>query len=189
MRSKKRLLGFKKLLSIPLLTLSRLRKRHRVSPHLHQKNTGLEAKHRRLDTRGSIDGFVGQVWDASENPPGVGELLRKHRLRTKKDEGVQEKQEEKHRRNIVLTEFSKRPGYDLLKAFLQLIEGDAYFKLRNLKERPENVSMDSWVGIQNGRLEVVEDIRLMFATARAELKRERIDEQKKEGEKNAVSDI
>lgn len=138
----------------------------------------------RREFRGSVDEFVQHVWDASENPPGMGELLRKYRLRKEKNDGVQEKAEEKHKRNIILTEFSKRPGYDILTAFLKRIEGDAYFKLRNLKERPQNVSMESWVGMQSGKLEVIEDIRLMFSTAASELRWEQMKEQVKQEKQN-----
>lgn len=151
------------------------------SKHIRSDNSDMEAEHRRRDTRASVDSQVGHLWDASENPPRMERLLQKLTPRTRKDEEVQRAKEERFERNVVITEWIKRNGYNLFVAWLQQIEGDAYYRLRNMGQKPANETSDFYIGKQNGKLELIEDIRLMFSTARMEL-RQAIEEKQKEKE-------
>lgn len=135
----------------------------------HRNNPKLEVTDRRRDTRGSIDSQVEHLWHASENPPRMGQLLRST-VRATKDEDIQRAKEERNTRNLTIVEWLKRPGYNLFVAWLKQIEGDSYYKLRHGEGRPANESLEHYLGKQDGRLEVIEDIRMMFSESRREFR-------------------
>lgn len=168
LQSAKRLLDSIKRISLPMPRLQRHRGKNRNTKHTQQTDTLMASEHRRRYSRASVDSQVGHIWHASENPPRMAELLRKHTLRTKADAKVQQTKEERYARDLKLTEWIKRDGYDIFVAFLKNIEGDAYFKLRNPSPE-QNESIERFMGRQAGRLDVIEDIRLMFMDARVKL--------------------
>lgn len=171
MQIRKRLLGLKELLLLPLCVLSRHRGKS-AGEDLYPDNSELEVERGRRNPRGSIERFVRHLWDAAKNPPTVERLLRKFTPRTEEAEAVRAREEEIHQRNIIITEHSRHRGYPVLVSQLQQIESDAYFNLRKPEAaRPVNMSVEEWVGKQNGRLEVVEDLRLFYANAAFQLKK------------------
>ena len=173
----KRLLGTAKRVLLPVQKVQRHRSSHRNPNANSAEHTGMEAEHRRRFTRGSIESQVGHLWDASEKPPRMEELLRKHSVRTRKDEEVQRGKEEKRARSVKLVEWTKRDAYNVFVAFLKNIEADAYYRLRHPDHKPGE-SIERYIGRQDGKLEVIEDIRLMFAEARLTLQEARAEQEK-----------
>lgn len=155
-------------------TVSRLLKRvfpkaKRIRKPRNPAHPELEIEDRRRDPRTGIERQVRHLWNASENPPRMERLLRKFSPRTRKDEEVQRAAEEKFSRSVKLVEWSKRDGYNIFVAFLQTAESDAYFQLRSFKGVKDGISVQENLWKQNGKLEMIEDIRLMFADARMQL--------------------
>lgn len=181
----KRLLAVLKRIYFPVQKVPRYRKTNRHTATSSPANPVVEAQSGRRDIRGSINSQVKHLWDASEKPPRMGELLRKHTIRTRKDEEVQRAKEEEHQRSVIITEWAKREGYNIFVAFLQQIESDGYYRLRNNHGKQPNENTDYYIGKQNGRLEVIEDIRLFFAYSRMKLQ-EHLESKKEEANKNAV---
>lgn len=177
------LLAIKKRLSLSLSHLQRHRRNAGPEGSVGQssEDTWLEAEHRRCNARAGIDGQVRHFWDAHYEPPRVAELLSKYRLRTKKTEGLEDKARKRSERNTVIKRLSEYEGYrKIIVPFLAALETDAYYKLRHPEEKNAAAdkgemqnSMDWYIGKQNGRLEVIEDFRLMVTTALAELQMDR----------------
>ena len=139
-------------------------------------DTGLEAQRRRQLTRTSIGGIVKRVWDAHYDPPRVEDLLRKYTLRTRKDEELQAAAGKRSERNALIKRLSDYEGYKrIIVPFLQIAENDAYFKLRHPEDRTageKHFSLEEYIGKQNGKLELIEDLRLMVSTAISDIQRE-----------------
>lgn len=159
-----------------------------------KRNTGLEAKRRRQLTRTSISGIIDRVWNAHYEPPRVEQLLRKYTLRTRKDQELREAEGKRSERNALIKRLSDYEGYRrIIVPFLQVAENDAYMKLRHPEDRKQGefnkeISLEEYVGRQNGKLELIEDMRLMVSSALADIQRD-LDKKKAEairkGEQNA----
>lgn len=144
-----------------------------------KRNSELEVEHRRRFTRAGIVSQIRHLWDAHYDPPAMGELLRKYTIRTNKAEDLQRAKGKRDERNALIKRLSDYEGYRrLIVPFLELAETDAYFKLRHPDDRNQgdpakHISLEEYVGKQNGKLELVEDFRLMVSSGIAELEREK----------------
>lgn len=200
MSFKERLLEVKERISLSLSILSGHWREtgYEGSSDQDAENPWLEAEHRRCDTRASIDRQVGHLWDAHYEPPRVEELLRKHTLRTKQTTGMEEKARRRSERNSLIKRLSEYEGYRrVIVPFLSSLETDAFYKLRHPEEKNQAVdrgergnSVDWYIGKQNGRLEIIEDLRLMVTTALAELQMDKAREEakKQKGGQHDTSD-
>ena len=138
-----------------------------------RKNPEVEAAYRRHDIRGSIENFTKRIWDACQNQKGMGQLLRKQSLRTREDEGVQRKQEEARQRNLRLTRISRTDGWQIdIVGMLQQWENFCYMNLRFPENRRDKVSLDYFLGYQNGALWIIEGLRKEIYNAVISLKKE-----------------
>ena len=128
--------------------------------NLNKPNPEVETSSRRYDIRGSIDSFTERVWDAIKKPRRMDELLRKQSTRAEKNEGVQRKQEEVDRRNSRLSRLSKTEGWEVdVVGMLRQWVNFCYMNLRFPEARKDKVSLDYYVGFQNGALWVIEGLR------------------------------
>lgn len=150
--------------------------------YFRKDDSELETARRRYDVRGSVDAFTQRIWDAFDVKGKVGRLLRKQSLRTRKDEEVQRRQEEIGRRSLLLTNLSRSQGHVIEKEFFKKIESGAYLNLRFPEGRKEGVSLDYYVGFQNGSIWVVENWRRMIAEAVINHKKNAILNRKKRGQ-------
>ena len=197
MSFKERLLGLTKLLSISLYNLSRYWRDTGFKPSedIHENYPDLAAEHRRRERRAGLERQTEDIWNAHYEPPRVGELLQQYTLRTKKDEGVQEEARKRSERNSRLAGFSATRQYkEIVVEFFKMIEVDAYWRLRHPEERIKSDdpgdranSIEWYNGKQAGRLEIVEDFRLMISSALLEIQTEKAREKLKEKQKNETT--
>lgn len=175
-------------------TFRRILQFFRITQYPFADNTELEIEDRRRNARGSIERETGHLWDAHYDPPAMGRLLQKFTTRTRKDEEIQRAKEERRKRNALITNLSRYEGYRLIIVpFLESIEQDSYFKLRHPEDKPKDMSLEWYNGKQVGRLEVIEDFRLMITTSLSEKEMDKAREQlnKEQAERRrqyAVSD-
>lgn len=161
MRIKKRLLGSKRLLSLPLSILSRYWKNTRQKFfHLFKQHSRLETDHRRYEVRRNIERFTQRIWDAAKKLPTVARSLPQHPLREKEDERIQQKKRKTHQRALRFAKLIKSDVWtkDLVKMLNQW-EKFCYMNLRFPETRKDKVSLDSFIGFQNGALWVIEGLR------------------------------
>lgn len=126
-------------------------------------NTPLETEDGGRDRRGdSIREFVRGLWDAEAVRGKVEGILRK-RSREDQEAALQRKKERASERNLHIYQLTRHKGHKIIESFLQRIEMDAYSKLRAPYLRDhEKASTDYFLGLQNGRLSVVEDMRRLY---------------------------
>ena len=139
--------------------------RQNENRNVGEENSNLEASRGRHDIRGNIEAFTKRVWDASQKLQTMDELLRKQSLRARKNEEIQRREEAVSKRNLLLAKLTESEEYEIIVEFFKRIENNAYFNLRFPESRKDQVSMDYFVGFQNGSLYVIENFRSMFAEA------------------------
>lgn len=139
----------------------------------YKKDPKLETSSGRHDIRRSVESFTQRVWDAVQKPKGVAELLRKQSLRTRKDEEVQRRQEEIDKRNIRLVHLSRTQGWEIdVVNMLRQWENFCYMNLRFPETRKDKVSLEYFLGYQNGSLWVIESLRKEIYNAVTNLKKQ-----------------
>lgn len=81
-------------------------------------------------------------------------------------------------RNIEIVRITSDSGYRHVRNTLEAIEGEAYLRLRapNPPSKPAYESLEFFMGKQVGKLEVVDDLRLMEQTAIMELEKQKLKE-------------
>lgn len=140
---------------------------------LEQEDTELEASHRRHDIRGSVEAFTKRIWDAIQKPQGMEVLLRKHSLRTRKDDEIQRREEETNKRIVRLARLSKTEGWQIdIVSMLRSWENFCYMNLRFPETRKDKVSLDNFIGFQNGALWIIESLRKEVYNAVNSLKKQ-----------------
>jgi hypothetical protein len=166
MQIKKRLLAAKRAFSLSMSELSGYRRKptQRKRPSVHPHDSELEAQRRRRLTGGSFEDTLERLWSQTTEPREVAKLLRPT-TREEKVEAIQRKEEKEKARNLQLTEISRRPGWNVLIAFLSRIERGGYANLRHPEHRKTEISVDYFTGFQNGTIETVETIRAMMVEA------------------------
>lgn len=162
-------------LSSLLQRLSEVRER-KDSKFISQDNPDLEAALRRHDGRGSVEAFTQRIWDAVKKPQRMDGSLHKHTLRTRQDEEIQRKQEEVNKRNIRLTRLERTEGWVDIVNMLRQWENFCYMNLRFPETRKDKVSLDYFLGYQNGSLWIIEGLRKEVYNAITSLKKQAIKE-------------
>lgn len=132
--------------------------------HKQSKHSDLEAKHRRLQTWRSVGNFCRGLWDEANVPRRMESFLRK-RTRAKEDDRLQEAKEKTYQRYTRLSRLCDAEGYSDLVKFWKQWERTAYMALRHPELRKEGISMDYYIGFQNGILSNVEANRKTFQDA------------------------
>ena len=133
------------------------------------KHSKMEVEYGRHDTRASIDRFVKRFWDANNVGKRVEKILRPA-SREEEATRLQEKAERTRKRSLRLSQLSKNEGWRDLEKLLEQYEIIAYTNLRFPSTRKDNVSLDEWIGVQNGTLGVIEGIRQEVRSAVTSLK-------------------
>ncbi len=152
----------------------------RYTIHKSERDSNLEAEHGRFNIRRSIEQFTKQLWDEASIERRMEQILRK-RSREGKVEKLQKGEKTVHQRNIRLSRFSGTQTYrDLVKAWQQW-ERIAYYSLRFPEQRKEGVSLDYYIGFQNGLLADIEANRKLFTDA--QIKIFKADQEKIENDK------
>jgi hypothetical protein len=162
----------------------RMRELRQQSKHndIRQENPELETSYRRYDTRASVNDFTKRIWDAYEKPPRVDELLRKQSIRKRENEEIQRREEEIRKRNINLVNLSRTEGWEIIVNLLKQWENFCYMNLRFPETRKDKVSLEMFIGFQNGALWVIEGIRKEIYNAIISLKKENALRNKENGE-------
>lgn len=154
----------------------------------------MEIEHRRLFIRKSIDEFTRRLWDEGQKLRGMERLLRKQSVGKGKDEEVQRRKETVDKRNIGFYRFSKTSEYRLIVEFFKQIEEDAYLNLRHPELAKDTkvttggvsggiryanhwISSDYHAGLQNGRIETIEDFRAMMMNAIMAIEKQKLEEE------------
>ena len=149
----------------------------RDSKFIHQDDPDLEVALRRHDIGGSVGAFTQRIWDAVKKSQTVDGSLRKHTIRTRQDEEIQRKQEEINKRNIRLTKLSRMEGWEIdVIGMLRQWENFCYMNLRFPETRKDKVSLENFIGYQNGALWVIEGLRKEVYNAVTNLKKQAIKE-------------
>lgn len=145
-------------------------------------DSNMEAEHRRLDIGGSLERFTKQLWNETSVQRRMEQILRK-RTREGKDEKVQRREKKSYQRNLRLSRFCGTKTYsDLVKVWQQW-EKIAYMALRFPEQRKEGVSLDYYMGFQNGMLADIEANRKLFSDSQIVIFKEE-QERKKDEELN-----
>lgn len=148
----------------------------------HADNPNVEAAFERHDIRRSVEAFTKRVWDAVKNVQTVDGSLRKRTLRTRSDEEIQRKQEEVNKRNLRLTHLSKTEGWKIdVINMLRQWENFCYMNLRFPESRKDKVSLDYFLGFQNGSLWIIESFRKEIYNSATNLKRQNAIHNKESG--------
>lgn len=143
-----------------------------------QKHPLVEAGLGRHVTRGYIESFTRRLQDAYKNKGRMGRVLQPT-TRIGQTEGSSETKERRVNRALEIVRIAKDKGYQHWIDQLLAIEGDAYYSLRVPHEvRNRNESLEYFIGIQAGRLAVVDDLRVMIQQAEIELQKEQEAEKK-----------
>lgn len=161
-----------------------------------KRNTDMETEHGRCSTRRTIERKTGRLWSEKEIKGRLGRLLSKQPSRTREDEEVQRRQEEKHKRDTLIARLNRDEGFAVIKKVLIAIESDAYMNLRypekakdikvvegsNGQPRYMNdwVSLDYFIGRQDGRIETIEDIRNIISEAITSIEKTKMKEEQDE---------
>lgn len=159
----------------------------------------LETEHRRLFTRESIKQFTRRLWDEGQKLRGMDRLLRKQSVGKGKDEEIQRRKETADKRNLGFYRFSKTPEYRIITEFFKQVEEDAYLNLRHPELAKDTkvttggvsggiryanhwISQDYHAGLQNGRIETIEDFRSMMMNAIMAIEKQKLEEEQKANE-------
>lgn len=149
-----------------------------------ERNSELEAEHRRHQTRRGIRNFCRGLWNEANVSRRVESSLRK-RLREKEGERIQRAKEKVHERNSRVTKLCDTPGYKDFIKFKQKCESIAYMGLRHPELRNDKHTLDYYLGFYNGILSNIEDDRKFFQDAlfnKAKEEREAEEEQQQKEE-------
>lgn len=152
---------------------------YKRSPFYKQSGySDLEAKRRRLITRRSIAEFTKHLWNEAPFERRMERLLRKQ-SRKGKIERVQKREEKANKRNARLARFCGTKTHRELVSVWQQWEKTAYLGLRHPELKKEGVSLEYYLGFQNGLLSNIEANRKLFDDAKVAVYKA---EQKKEEE-------
>jgi len=158
------------------------------------EHTIVEVEHRRLFLRKSISEFTRRLWDEGQKLRGMDRLLRKQSLGKGKDEEIQRRKDTADKRNIGFYRFSKTPEYRIIVEFFKQVEEDAYLNLRHPELAKDTkvttggvsggiryanhwISADYHAGLQNGRIETIEDFRSMIMNAIMAVEKQKLEEE------------
>lgn len=196
---KTRLLGLTKLLFLPVSLVSGYwrEKRRQQRERAYERDSELEIERRRRDTGAGLKKQLDDIWNAHYDPPAMEKLLQRYTLRTKKDEELQRAKEERTKRNTALSLITQHPGYKILVEAWKMIELDALIKIRHPEykdfddSKEKGFSDERFLGKQLGRLEVIEETRIMVMAAKQQLQLEReraAEEERRKREQNATTE-
>lgn len=138
--------------------------------HIKGEHPTMEAEHGRYEFRRNFDNFRRKIKDASDVKAKMGRVLRPA-SREEENARVQEKEERTRQRSLRISSTSKTEGWKEIEKLLDRYELMAYTNLRFPSVRKSNVSLDEWIGIQNGTLGIIEAIRTEVLSAVNSLKK------------------